>query len=130
MKHFMTALSFGLGVLALLAVPRAKAGITDQKTLVTFNEPVTVANFVLEPGQYVFKLADVQADRQIVTISTGDERRTIGMVEALPASRPNDAGTAVSFYEAAPGAPRAVRNWFFEGETSGVQFPVPSVLHH
>jgi hypothetical protein len=130
MKRAWTLFAFGLGLWAILATPNVKADEWDQKTWLTFDEPVTVANFVLQPGQYVFKLADSNADRQIVMIYNNDETHLVAMVQAMPASRLNSGDAKVFFYEAAAGNPRAVRDWFFAGDTSGVEFPAPNVLHH
>jgi len=46
----------------------ARADQWDKRTIMTTSEPIQVPNRMLDPGTYVFKLADSQSDRHIVQI--------------------------------------------------------------
>jgi hypothetical protein len=129
MKRTLTAVILALGMLAMLGVPAANAGFWNRKTLVSFNEPVKVENFVLQPGQYIFKLIDSDTDRVEVAIFNGDETRLIAMVQGRQASRPALGDVQVSFYEGTARETPAVHDWFFLGEQNGVEFSAPNVLH-
>lgn len=45
----------------------------DQKTTVTFSQPVEIPGQVLPAGTYVFKLADSMSDRNIVQVYNSEE---------------------------------------------------------
>lgn len=128
MKPILTSLTLGLGVLAMLGAPKANADSWNERTVMSINEPVRVGGFILEPGQYVLKLMDSQAMHDTVAIYSTGETHPIGIVHGTPASRPNSAGASVTFYEGTADQPRAVRDWFFEGDTTGVEFPAPRAV--
>ena len=51
-----------------MLIPSARADEWNKKTIVTFSGPVEIPGQVLQPGSYVFKLADSQSDRNIVQV--------------------------------------------------------------
>lgn len=114
----------------LLAVPlfttAAKADDWNKKTVVKFNEPVEVPGHVLAPGQYVMKLADLPADRDVVQIFNKDETRLLATVMAIPDYRltPSDS-TVLTFEERASNSPQAVKTWFYPGDNYGYDFVYP-----
>jgi len=111
----------------LLAVglsPAAKADVWNKKTILTVNEPIQVPSRVLNPGQYVFKLADSQSDRHIVQIFNGDETHIITTILAVPNYRLQPTGKSqFTFWETPAGQPRALRAWFYPGDNFGQEFP-------
>jgi len=118
-------LVFGLAVLAAL-IPRAKADVWDQKTVLTFSDPVEIPGQVLPAGTYVFKLADSPSDRNIVQIFSADERHLLGTFLAIPDYRLEPAGkTIITFEERTAGSPEAVKAWFYPGENYGHRFVYP-----
>ena len=64
---FMTFMC--LGALSVMP-PQARADEWNQKTVFTFSGPVEIPGQVLQPGTYVFKLADSASDRNIVEVLT------------------------------------------------------------
>jgi hypothetical protein len=119
-----------LGFASLLAsssmLSSARADEWNKKTVVTFNVPVEVPGTVLAEGTYVFKLADSQADREIVQIFTEDERELITTTLALPAYRLEPTGdTVITFEERPSGSPEAVKKWFYPGDNYGFEFMYP-----
>lgn len=111
---------------ASMLVPIAHADQWNKETVVTFNHPVEVPGRVLPAGSYVFKIADSQADRQVVQIFTQDQRRVLATILAVPDYRPNPTETSViSFEERPSGQPEALRSWFYPGENYGVHFVYP-----
>lgn len=116
----------GLAILfgsAAMLPSLAKAGSTNQETTVELNAPVEVPGTVLPPGQYIFKLADSQAERTIVQIFNQDQSQILATVLAVPAYRSEATGEPVIRLEERPkGTPEAIGEWFFAGESAGVQF--------
>ncbi len=75
--------SYGIVLTASLTMV-AKADDWDKRTILTVNQPIQVTDQLLQPGQYVFKLADSSSNRHIVQIFNRDETRLIDTVLAVP----------------------------------------------
>jgi len=121
----VSVLALATGLLAV----RANADQWDKKTILTVSEPIQVRDTYLEPGQYVLKLFDSQGDRHIVQIFNADQSRIIDTVMAIPKQRMEPAGKSqFTFWETPPGTARAMRDWFYPGETIGQEFPYPKHL--
>jgi hypothetical protein len=113
-------IAFGL---ALLSCAGLSADEWNQKTLITFSGPVEIPGQVLEPGTYVFKLADSQSGRNIVQVFSKDETHLYGTFLAIPDERLRPAGKAIITFDERPaGSPEALRAWFYPGETYGHEF--------
>jgi hypothetical protein len=116
---FLGAAVFGLS-------PAAKADQWNEKTKVTFNEPVEIPGMVLPPGTYVFKLMDSQTDRNIVQIFNKDENHLYATILAVPDYRLHPTGKTVIHFEERPaGSPEAIRAWFYPGDNYGQEFVYP-----
>jgi hypothetical protein len=108
----------------------AKADEWDKKTVLTVSEPIQVRETLLEPGQYVFKLLNSPSDRHIVQIFNRDETHIINTVLAIPKERTQATGKSqFTFWETPPGTARALRAWFYPGDTIGQEFPYPKHLN-
>src|ERR1700691_1585230 len=117
-------------VLATSAVSNPpRADMWDKKTILTVNQPVQVTDTVLEPGQYVLKLLDSQSDRHIVQIFNSDQTHIINTVLAIPRERLIPSGkTEFTFWETPPGSYRALRTWYYPGDSYGQEFRYPKHL--
>jgi hypothetical protein len=103
--------------------PSATADEWDKETVLTFNEAVEIPGQVLPAGAYVFRLADSEADREIVQILTKDEKHVLATVDVIPDYRPEPTGkTVVTLEERRAGSPEALHSWFYPGETNGFEF--------
>jgi hypothetical protein len=121
---------FSAGLLAFCVAnpPRARADEWDQKTVFTFNAPVEIPGRVLDPGTYVFKLADSQTDRNIVEVFNKNENHLYGIFLAIPDYRLRPSGEPIiTFEERAADAPEAVKAWFYPGDNYGHEFVYPKV---
>jgi hypothetical protein len=116
--------------LALLFVafqPSAKGSEWDKKMTITINEPMEVPGVdtpkVIGPGTYVFKVMDASTLRNAVGIWNADETQLVTTMLALPDYRetPPDA-PLIKFAENAPGAPVAIREVFYPGDSYGWEF--------
>jgi hypothetical protein len=79
----------------------------------------------LEPGTYVFKLADTLS-RNVIQVWDKDEKQMIGHWTFVQAERPQvTEDTVVMFKETREGATPAVQFWYFPGEKIGKEFIYP-----
>jgi len=121
-----------LGAIAIacgLVTHRAQASEWDKMTKLTVNEPIQVSDTYLDPGTYVFKLADVGSSRHIVQIFDGDQSHIINTVMAIPNYRLEPTGnTRFTFWETPPGNVKAMRAWFYPGDNFGQEFRYPKQL--
>jgi len=117
---------FLVGCLALAGVsfmPKANAGDWDQKTVLTFNEPVELPGLVLPAGTYIFRLHDSATDRNLVQVFSMDERTLFDTIRSIPDYRANATNdTAIVFEEQSEGAPRKIKEWFFPDRRYGHEF--------
>ena len=89
-------------------------------------EPVQVPGVVLPAGTYVFKLADVQGDRNVVQIFNADQTQVIATILAIADyhDTPSDK-TIVTFDERPSDEPEALKSWFYPGDEYGQEFVYP-----
>lgn len=130
-KHFTLRLAVLVTAAVSLGVvftPTASADEWNKKTTLTFSGPVEIPGKVLPAGSYVFKLLDSNSNRNIVQVFNQDETQLIATIMGLPDYRLNPTGhTVINFEETPAGNPEAIRDWFYPGALSGVQFVYP---HH
>ena len=114
------------GVCFALAVPTLEASVWNQRTTFSFNQPVEIPGRVLSPGTYVFKLADIQGDRNVVQVYSNDQKHLLGTFLAVPDYRLQAPGKPiVNFTERAEGSPEAAKAWFYPGDNYGHEFVYP-----
>ena len=107
----------------------ARADEWDKRTILTVNQPIQVKDTLLEPGQYVFKLLNSAADRNIVQIFNADQSHILATILAIPNYRLEPAGDSrFQFWETPPGYAKALRAWFYPGDNFGQEFPYPKHL--
>ena len=119
----------GVAITGGLVAYRAQADEWNKKTILTIDQPVQVTDTVLQPGTYVFKLADSSSNRHIVQIFDGDQTHIINTLMAIPNYRLQPTGKSqFMFWETPPGTARALRAWFYPGDNFGQEFPYPKQL--
>jgi len=116
-------------MVALAFLPSAKADEWNNKTTVTFSEPVEVPGVgaqTLPAGTYVFKLLESPADRHIVQIFNQAEDHVYTTILAIPNYRLKATGkTVMTFRERGEGQPEAIHAWFYPGHNWGEEFVYP-----
>lgn len=118
-------LSVGFLTFGYWATP-ARADEWSKRTTFLFNEPVEVPGHVLVPGRYVFQLADLQANREVVQIFREDKKGMDHLVTtqiAVPdyhLRTPEQA--SVTFEERRSSSPEAVHSWWYPGDNYGWEF--------
>jgi len=126
MKLKLLATALALAVLAVVA-GRVTAQETNtlERTFKTFSAPVEMPGVTLEPGTYVFKLADT-GSRNVVEVWDKDSKHMIGHWTFVQAERPRVTDeTVVMFKETREGATPAVQFWYFPNEKIGKEFLYP-----
>jgi hypothetical protein len=115
-------------VLALLGVftdLAAQQPDTRDRTIMTFSSAVELPGMKLEPGTYVFRIADT-ASRNVIQVLSEDEMTQLGQWLFVPAERQEVTGdTVVTFREASAGTTPAVQFWYYPGEKIGKEFIYP-----
>jgi hypothetical protein len=115
------------GLAVLLAAGTVAYGQRwDKKTILTVHERIEVPGTMLEPGNYVLRLVDSDANRHIVRLLNEREDKVISTVIAIPNYRLKVTGdTQFAWYERPMGEPRALRAWFYPGDNFGQEFVYP-----
>jgi hypothetical protein len=117
----------GVGLALGVVVHTAQADEWDKKTILTVDQPIQVKDRLLQPGTYVFKLLNSNADRHIVEIFNSDQSQIIDTVLAVPNYRLQPTGhSQFAFWETPPGNAKALRAWFYPGDNFGQEFPYPN----
>ena len=113
-----------LGVLTLRVA--AQDFNTNERTYLTFSSAVELPGVTLQPGTYLFRLADSQSNRHIVQVFSQDEKQIQATILAVPAERLEVTGeTVVTFRETSESATPAVQYWYYPGDRIGHEFVYP-----
>jgi hypothetical protein len=122
----LIAIALALAVLGVVAGKvTAQETNTQEKTFLTFSAAVEMPGITLEPGTYVFKLADTPV-RNVVQVFDKDEKHIMGQWTFVPAERPQVTDeNVVMFKETREGATPAVQFWYFPNEKIGKEFIYP-----
>lgn len=120
-----------LSLSILMFLPDVKADEWNKKTKVTFNEPVEIPGVgihLLPAGNYVFKLFDSSAERNVVQVFNEDETKLLATIIAISNYRLQATDkTVMTFTERAANTPEALRAWFYPGNNFGLEFVYPKV---
>lgn len=122
MKRFrMTATM--LGLLSAYVAPCVRADDRNKETHLTINVPLRVQDTLLAPGKYVFKLIELGASSDVVSIFNSNGTRLETIIIGLPAYRDN-AGDNKMFAISDPqgNQPATLQSWFYPGDNFGVEF--------
>jgi hypothetical protein len=123
----ISALFLG-ALVCFVFLPSAKAGMEDEATIVTFNEPVEVSGTVLPAGTYMFKRLELPGETHIVQIFNRDETHIYATIRAISDIRPDPTSRPVfTFERRAKNLPEAIKSWFYPGRASGFEFQYPRV---
>ena len=104
----------------------------SERTILQFDQPVMIPGKVLQPGTYIFQLANTLGDRDIMQVYTTDpnnpdhERDLIATTVTVPAKRPKANGDVVLKFSNTEGQePVALKAFFYPGTLRGHQFVYP-----
>jgi hypothetical protein len=124
LKSLLTPSVLAFALLSITLAPSAKADEWDKKTQITVKGgAVQIQGTILQPGEYVMKLADSPADRRILQLFNADESQLVTTILANAAYRLEPTGdTQFTFAEVPAGQPPAITSWFYPGDNYGLQF--------
>jgi len=96
-------------------------------TRFTINHAFEVPGLVLQPNtRYVIRLYDSPAERHVVQIFNSDQTKLLTTFMAVSDQRPEPADhTVFTFIETAPGYPLPMKEWFYPGRITGLEFIYP-----
>jgi hypothetical protein len=96
-------------------------------TRFTINHAFEVPGMVLQPNtRYVIRLYDSPAERHVVEIFNGDQTKLLTTFMAVSDQRAEPAdNTVFTFIETAPGYPVPMKEWFYPGRITGLEFIYP-----
>jgi hypothetical protein len=98
---------------------------TRDRTIMTFSSAVELPGMRLEPGTYVFRLADTPS-RNVIQVLDQEEKEMLGQWLFVSAERPEVTGdTVVTFRETSAASTPAVQFWYYPGEKIGKEFIYP-----
>ena len=98
----------------------------NDRTRLRFSSEVMVPGTTLPPGEYVFELLDLKANRHVVQIRNGDESKVLAIAHAVPVKRRDTKGTTtLTFNPTATGMPPALKAWYYPGSIYGHEFIYP-----
>lgn len=126
-KHKLLPIACALALVGVLSVSPASAQTNlNQRTVLTFSQPIEVPGKVLPAGSYTFELHESQMNRHIVQVYDADGKELITTFLAIPNRRLETTDdTVVRFAEVASGQPQAMRAWFYPGQTVGQEMVYP-----
>jgi len=115
-----------LAVMTLLSgTATAQETNTSERTFLTFSNNFELPGLTLQPGTYVFKLAD-SPSRNVVQVWSRDEKEMLGHWNFVQTERNRVSDeNVVMFKEMAADATPAVQYWYFPGERIGKEFIYP-----
>lgn len=98
---------------------------THDRTFLTFSKAVELPGMRLEPGTYLFKLADT-ATRNVVQVMSQDEKQMLGQWFFAPAQRQDVTDdNVVVFRETSAASTPAIQYWYYPSEKTGKEFMYP-----
>jgi hypothetical protein len=127
MKTKLRSLAIALSLASVFVASPASAQTNlNNRTLLTFSQPVEIPGMILPAGTYTFELHDSMANRHIVQIFDQAGTKLVALVLAVPARRvtPTE-DTVITFAEVPAGQPLAVRLWFYPNQTVGQEMVYP-----
>ena len=97
-------------------------------TRFTVNQPFQVPGIALQANTpYVIRLQDLPSDRHVLQIYNSDETRMLTTFMGVSDKRtePSDK-TVFTFYETQPGYTLPIKEWFYPGRSTGLEFIYPT----
>jgi LPXTG-motif cell wall-anchored protein len=114
-----------LGVLLLLGTSPLAADVA-WRTPLTISEPTEIPGMVLEPGQYIVQVLNIKQTRFVVQFLSGDGSKNVTTVMGVPNYRVTVTdGSPFTYFQRSPGAPLALKDWFYVGNNFGIEFVYP-----
>jgi len=120
---FVLAAVITLLAFTLIFELSAHADTLDQTTSIRFSESVEIPGRILPAGTYLFRLANVEGDRNIVQIFNSDGTALYATLMTIPIDRAEATGyTTITLAEQGAGKRDVLLKWFYPGSFTGHEF--------
>ncbi|MFZ0731333.1 MAG: hypothetical protein WAM79_03305 [Candidatus Sulfotelmatobacter sp.] len=117
------SVAFGLILACGVLLPAAHADEWNQRTELSFNQPVALPHVTLPAGTYWFVLANGPANRNIVEVFSKNWNNEYATLLTVPAIRPESTNrTELTFAERPSAEPQALLKWYYPGRLTGHEF--------
>jgi hypothetical protein len=104
----------------------AHAQTSDYRTYFTFSGPVTLPGVTLPAGRYLFRLADPNSSRKVISVLSADGKKPLAMLHTIPNQLPKAPDDPeIRFMETAANIPPAIKTWWYPGKSIGYEFIYP-----
>ena len=114
---------FGMLLAGAVFLPRAHADEWNQKTKLSFNQPVEIPHGTLPAGTYWFVLLNSPANRNVVQVFSSDWSMVYATLDTVPTYRRHTtSNTQVTFAERPSDKPEALLKWYYPGRVAGHEF--------
>lgn len=124
--YSMRRVSLAAAAIVLWWAPVANASEWNERIRLKFSEPVMVPGATLPAGSYILKLADMTSNHHVVQILGEDGAQAFATTQAVLIKREDPtADIVLKFDPTEPGAPPAIRAWFYPGSLYGHEFVYP-----
>jgi len=115
----LAALTFGMS-------GAAQGPPADYRTIFTFSGSVTLPGVTLPAGKYLFRLADPNGSRKVISILSEDGLTPLAMLHTIPSRLPEAPREAeIRFMETPAELPPAIKTWWYPGNSIGYEFIYP-----
>jgi hypothetical protein len=115
-----------LAALALSTGSTAQAQTADYRTYFAFGGPVTLPGVTLPAGTYLFRLADPNGSRKVISVLSADGRTSLALLHTIPSQLPQAPQDAeIRFMETPSNLPPAIKTWWYPGKSIGYEFIYP-----
>jgi hypothetical protein len=115
-----------LAMLVLGMGGTAVAQTSDYRTYFTFSTPVTLPGVTLPAGRYLFRLADPNSSRKVISVLSEDGKTPLAMLHTIPNQLPQaPRDPEVRFLETSGNMPPAIKTWWYPGKSIGYEFIYP-----
>jgi hypothetical protein len=120
-----------IAFLGLVPLATASARTIDSRTYFTFSTPVELPGVMLQEGEYLFRIIDTTGSRRIVQVLSADGNHVYGMFHTIPGQRLDKRSeeAELRFWETSSILPRAIRTWWYPGDSEGREFLYPEERH-
>ena len=110
----------------LLLPSNAPGDDWNRMTTVVFDHPVQIPGQVLPQGIYVFKLAEISGEHNVVQIWNADQTFLHASIMGFPQyMKPEPKEELFIFEQEQKDGPPALKSWFHEGNPIGLRFIYP-----
>jgi LPXTG-motif cell wall-anchored protein len=112
---------------SVLVAGAASAQYEMTKSTLAISDRVEVPGAILEPGTYLVRVADVQANRNVIVFQSPGGTKTFATAIATPhrgAREPKN--SEFVFYPTATGETRVLRTWWAHDNVNGQDFIYPA----